>query len=214
MGSIRNVELKIVLIHLSARRLRRVLYPKFTGHFKPATGPLDAHDISDHRDSVDFLADIIDFDFHRRRSWRRHAVIGNVLMNGAHEMWSLRVFQFETEFTPGVSLGTASFLHALAQLQQDNLISSRRFAGRGISYRAGESLRGADRAEEEDKCKEDARPAFDSFERDCGICPALRFSFSGVRSWVATALNSGECGITIDCNPSSFVVHECAHSIP
>jgi hypothetical protein len=61
-----------------------VLHSEFAGHGDLALRGLDAHDVGDHLDAVNFFRDVIHFDRYRRGSRRRHAVIGDILMDGAN----------------------------------------------------------------------------------------------------------------------------------
>ena len=116
--------------------------------------------LGNHEDAVDFFADVIHFEFDGSGSGRRHAVVSDVLMNGADEMWSLRVFELEAEVSVGVGLGAAAFFHALAKLEQDDIVAGGGFARGGVFYRAGESLGGGEGCEKDDsENNKDARVA-------------------------------------------------------
>ncbi len=75
---------------------------------------LDAHDVGDYCDAFYFFADVIDVNFDGSGSGRRHAVVGDLLMNGADQVRRLGVFDLESEIAFGVGFGAAGFFHALA----------------------------------------------------------------------------------------------------
>jgi len=68
---------------LSARRLGIILHRECPHDFQLSLLNLHAHNVGDHGDAVDLFANIVDFEFHRSGSRRRHAMVGDVLMDGA-----------------------------------------------------------------------------------------------------------------------------------
>ena len=137
MCPVRNVELEVALTHLGARRGRGILHSKLPRDCHLALRRLDTHDVSDHGNAVNFFCDVVDFERDGRSSGRCHAVIGDVLMNGANQVRGVGILEFETELAFGIGLGTTGFFHTLAQLKYDNLISHRGFAGSGVLHGAG-----------------------------------------------------------------------------
>jgi hypothetical protein len=103
------------------------------------------HDVSKHLDSVYLFRDVEDFNGYGRRSWRRHAVITNALMDNANQMRCLRILEFEVEEAGGVSLSAVRFFHPLGQFEQDDFISSGRLASGGILYCAADRLSRSER---------------------------------------------------------------------
>ena len=57
---------------------------------KLSLGGLKAHDVGDDFNALHLLAGVVDFDFDRGGSRRRHAVIGDFLVDDANEMRTLR----------------------------------------------------------------------------------------------------------------------------
>jgi hypothetical protein len=60
-------------------------------------------------------------------------------MDGAHQMRRAVVVKGEGEFSLGVGLGVANFLHPRAQFDQNDFVSNGWLAGRAIGDRAGKS---------------------------------------------------------------------------
>jgi hypothetical protein len=50
-------------------------------------------------------------------------MVRNALMDGAHEVRRFVVVEFETELAFGVGLGAAGFVHALAEFEQNYVVS-------------------------------------------------------------------------------------------
>ena len=94
------------------------------------------------------------------RPRRRHAVIGDTLVNSANQMWAL-VRKFETEVAAGIRLGASRFLHPLAQLDQYDVISACRLVGGSVLKRAAEGLCGAGGQQKQGASNKDARLALD-----------------------------------------------------
>lgn len=76
-------------------------------------------------------------------------MIGDSLMDGAHEVRALSI-EFEGEVAFGVGLGASGFLHALAELEQDDFVARAGLAGGAVFHRAGEGLGGSGCGEEKD----------------------------------------------------------------
>ena len=98
--------------------------------------------------SVNFLADVVDFNLDRSGSRRRHAVIGDVLVDDADEVRSLSV-EFEGEIAFGVGLGAPGFFHALAEAEEDDFVAGGGLAGGGVFHGAGQGLGGGEGGEKE-----------------------------------------------------------------
>src|SRR5208282_4886518 len=113
LRAVGHIEFKVALVHLRARRVRGILHSKGAHDIEFSRLGLNAHDVGYNRDSFDLLAYVVDLQFDRRGAWRRHAVVGHVLMNGADQVRRLRVVEFETELTFGIGLGASGFFHAL-----------------------------------------------------------------------------------------------------
>jgi hypothetical protein len=64
-------------------------------------------------------------------------------MNGADQVRRFVVVQLETELALGVGLGAADFVHTLAELEQDDLISGTGLASGCVLDCTGESLSGS-----------------------------------------------------------------------
>ena len=95
------------------------------------------------------LADVVDLDLDRSRSGRRHAVIGDFLMDYANQMRALSIVEFEAEMAFGVGLGAAGFFHALAEAEQDDVVAGGGLAGGGVLDGAGQGLGGGEGGQEE-----------------------------------------------------------------
>ena len=149
LRTVGNVELKVVLIHLSAWRLGRVLHVELADDLELSLLDLDAHDVDDHFDALDLFRDVIDFDFDGSGAGRGDAVVGDVLMDGADQMGRLGVVELEGEVALSVGFGAAGFLHALAELEQDDFVSGGGLVGGGVLDRAGQGLGGGEGGEEE-----------------------------------------------------------------
>ena len=67
-------------------------------------------------------------------------MVSDFLMNGADQVRTLGVVELEAEIAFGVGLGASGFFHALAQAEQDNLISSGGLVGRAVLDIAGEDF--------------------------------------------------------------------------
>src|SRR6267143_4073699 len=76
-------------------------------------------------------------------------MVGNSLVNGAHQMRRLRVVDGETEFAFGIGFRVPRFFHALAEFEQDDFVSGGRFAGGAVLHGSGESFAGRKGGEEE-----------------------------------------------------------------
>ena len=149
LGSIRDIELEVVLVHLRAGRLGVVLHGEGALDLELSSTGLEAHDVGDDFDAIDFLTDVVDFDFDRSGSRRGHAVIGDFLMDDADEVRALAV-KFETEVAFGVGLGASGFFHALTEAEENDLVTGGRLARGGVFDRAGEGLGGGQVGEEQE----------------------------------------------------------------
>src|ERR1700685_1721964 len=60
-GAVWNIELEVALVHLSTRRLGRILHGKDALHFELSLASLKTHDVGDVGYAFEFLAHIVDF---------------------------------------------------------------------------------------------------------------------------------------------------------
>ena len=73
-------------------------------------------------------------------------MVSDSLMDGANEMRTLgSVFQREAEFACRVNFGIGSDVHAIGEIDEDDLVPGGRLVGSAIGDSAGEGLGGGQR---------------------------------------------------------------------
>ena len=77
-------------------------------------------------------------------------MIGHALVNGANQMRAV-VIELKCEVALGICLGASGFFHALAQLDEHDVIARGGLLGCAVGDGAGESL-SRSRGDEREKC--------------------------------------------------------------
>ena len=67
-------------------------------------------------------------------------MIVDSLMDGAEEVRAARIGEFEAELAGGVSLGAAGNVHAIGDVDEDDLVSGSGLVGGAVGDGAGEGL--------------------------------------------------------------------------
>src|SRR5581483_7264000 len=83
---VRQVELKVLIVHLRARRVRSVLHGEDADALDLSVIRLEAHDVGGYADIVQFFGNIVNLDLHRRSSGRRHGMVRDTLVDGAKQV--------------------------------------------------------------------------------------------------------------------------------
>lgn len=135
LRAVRQVELEVLVVHLSARRAGSIIHREQTGNLKLVSLGLKTHDVSGNADVIELFRDVKDLHFYRVRARRRHAVVGHALVDSANQVRT-RVREFEAEVAAGVALGACGFFHSLAKFDQDNVIAGGGLAGGSVLERA------------------------------------------------------------------------------
>jgi hypothetical protein len=60
-------------------------------------------------------------------------VIGDILMDGAHQMRGLGIVELESELAFGVRLGASGLFHPLSEFDEDDFVAGGGFASAGVS---------------------------------------------------------------------------------
>src|SRR5208283_4483042 len=137
-----QIELEVVIVHLRLRGSRGVSDDEEAHALHRSAVGLEADDVGGHAEIGDFGRDIIDLDVGRVDTGRGHLMIGNSLMDGADEVRTGSAGEFEAEFSAAVGLGVGGDIHAVGEVDENDLIARGGFAGGAVGYGAGESLGG------------------------------------------------------------------------
>src|SRR6476660_3972822 len=88
--------------------------------------------------AFDFLCYIVSLNRDRVRAWRRHLVVGHALMDNTDQVWRISVIESAGKFSLCVGLDVRDFLHAGAELDEDDLVAGGGFVAGAVGYGAGD----------------------------------------------------------------------------
>src|SRR6185503_7774347 len=151
-----EIELKILVVHLGARRLRSIVHGKQAHALKFIALCLKSQNIRRHAKLGHFLGYVEDLHVGGGGSRRRHMVISHALMNYSDKMRA-RVIQRQGKFALSIALDPCRFFHTLAKFDQDDVVPrgwllggsvgdrTRQAFGEGRTCKKGDGYRDAKR---------------------------------------------------------------------